>query len=77
MPHRNPSSTQRPDVKLTAGEKATLAWLVARMAKRGLADPDKQGTGTVDLSDLQRKADRIYERAARRQDTNRGAAKRK
>ena len=46
--------------QLTVGEKAQLAWLVARMAKRGLADPDRTGTGAVDLSDLQRRADRIY-----------------
>ncbi|MGX2994525.1 DUF6257 family protein [Streptomyces sp. JNUCC 64] len=76
MPHPNPNQ-RRSDVKLTAGEKAGLAWLVARMAKRGLADPDRTGTGTVDLSDLQRKADRIYERAAHREDTNRRRAKRK
>jgi hypothetical protein len=46
----------------TAGEKARLAVLVARMAKRGLAD---DGTGRVDLSDLQRRIERI-ENAARR-----------
>ncbi|WP_406399668.1 DUF6257 family protein [Streptomyces uncialis] len=55
--------------QLTVGEKAQLAWLVARMAKRGLADPDRTGTGAVDLSDLQRKTDRIYERACKRAET--------
>lgn len=44
---------------LTFGEKARIVGLVARMAKRGMAGMD------VDISDLQRKVERI-ENAARR-----------
>ncbi|MEU0587241.1 DUF6257 family protein [Streptomyces sp. NPDC006132] len=44
----------------TTGEKARLALLTARMAKRGLAGMD------VDISDLKRKAERIEEQARRR-----------
>lgn len=47
----------------TAGEKVRLAGLIARMAKRGLAD---DGTGNVDLSDLQRRFERIENQARRR-----------
>lgn len=47
----------------TAGEKARLAVLIARMGKRGLAD---DGTGNVDLSDLKRRMARIEKQAARR-----------
>ncbi|MER8004971.1 DUF6257 family protein [Streptomyces sp. NPDC094149] len=43
----------------TGGEKARLALLHARMAKRGMAGD------SVDISDLQRKVERI-ERDARR-----------
>ncbi|MEV3875033.1 DUF6257 family protein [Streptomyces sp. NPDC049906] len=72
-----PKPNRTPDhVRLTAGEKTRLAWLVARMAKRGLADPDRM-VGTVDLSDLQRRADRIYEQAARRQEAAAKNTKRK
>ena len=46
----------------TGFEKARIAGLIVRMAKRGLAD---NGTGNVDLSDLQRRVERI-ENAARR-----------
>lgn len=42
------------------GEKARIGFLIARMAKRGLAGP------TVDLSDLQRKVERIEKQAERR-----------
>jgi hypothetical protein len=45
---------------LTFGEKARIGVLVARMAKRGMA-----GEG-VDISDLQRKVERIERQAARR-----------
>lgn len=51
------------DLKLsdyTPGELAKLGLLTARMAKRGLAGMD------VDLSDLQRKAERIENAAKRR-----------
>jgi hypothetical protein len=47
----------------TFGEKASIAALTARMAKRGLAD---DGTGSVDLSDLQRRVERIENGARRR-----------
>lgn len=49
----------------TAGEKVRIAALVARMAKRGLAD---DGSGRVDLSDLQRRVERIESAARRRKD---------
>jgi hypothetical protein len=44
----------------TLGEKASIAILTTRMAKRGLA-----GDG-VDISDLQRKVERIERDALRR-----------
>lgn len=44
----------------TFGEKARLAGLVARMAKRGVAGMD------VDIRDLQRKVERIEDQARRR-----------
>ena len=47
----------------TGGEKARLIGLHARMAKRGLAD---DGTGNVDISDLQRRVKRIEKQAERR-----------
>ncbi|WP_306186951.1 DUF6257 family protein [Streptomyces sp. MK5] len=45
---------------LTFGEKARIAGLVARMAKRGAAGPK------VDISDLQRRVERIEDQARRR-----------
>jgi hypothetical protein len=50
------------DPPLTAGEAARVAWLIGRMAKRGLAGEE------VDLSDLQRKLDRILDGAHKRAD---------
>jgi hypothetical protein len=50
------------DPPLTAGEAARVAWLIGRMAKRGLAGEE------VDLSDLQRKLDRILDGARKRAD---------
>lgn len=47
----------------TAGEKVRLAGLIARMAKRGIAD---DGTGRVDLSDLKRRFERIEDQARKR-----------
>lgn len=44
----------------TTGEKLRIAALTARMAKRGLAGD------TVDISDLQRKVERIEKQAERR-----------
>lgn len=54
--------THPDDPPLTAGEAARVVWLIGRMAKRGLAGED------VDLSDLQRKVDRIIDRARERAD---------
>lgn len=53
--------------KLTAGEKAKVTWLVARMAKRGLAAHNSP-TGDVYQGDLQRKVDRVIEGARRREE---------
>lgn len=48
------------DPPLTGAEAAKVAWLIARMAKRGVAGED------VDLSDLKRKLDRILDGARER-----------
>ncbi|NGO43778.1 DUF6257 family protein [Streptomyces ureilyticus] len=48
----------------TTLEKVRIAALVGRMSKRGLADRD--GSGRIDLSDLQRKVTRIEQQALRR-----------
>ena len=56
----------RDDLKFsdfTTGEKVRVTGLLARMAKRGVAD---DGTGRVDLSDLQRRIERIENTALRR-----------
>ncbi|MFF9062514.1 DUF6257 family protein [Streptomyces sp. NPDC014882] len=53
------------NLRLNTGEKAQIAWYVARMAKRGLADT-RQGGGRVDQRDLQRKVERIEEKARKR-----------
>lgn len=55
------------DPKFTAGEKAKLVWLTARMAKRGIAD-DRQSGGRVYQGDLQRKFDRVLEDARKREE---------
>jgi hypothetical protein len=47
----------------TIGEKARIAALTARIAKRGLAD---DGTDRVDTSDLKRRIERIENQARRR-----------
>jgi hypothetical protein len=47
----------------TVGELARMGVLIARMGKRGLAD---NGTGNVDLSDLQKRVERIEKTAERR-----------
>ena len=52
--------------KLTTGEKAQVAWLVLRMAKRGIAD-DKV-TGRVHQRDLERKVERVIEQARKREE---------
>ncbi|WP_345616530.1 DUF6257 family protein, partial [Streptomyces sanyensis] len=48
-------------------EKAKVAWYVARMAKRGLAD-DRQCGGRVYQGDLERKLDRVIDQARRREE---------
>lgn len=54
-----------PEPKLTPGEKVKVAWLVARMAKRGLAD-DREYGGRVHQGDLQRKLEGVIEGARKR-----------
>ncbi|WFB09536.1 DUF6257 family protein [Streptomyces sp. LX-29] len=53
----------QPEPKLTAGEKARVAWYVARMAKRGIA-----GDENVFQADLERKVDRIIDGARKREE---------
>lgn len=60
--------------KLTAGEKVKAAWLVARMAKRGLAD-DREYGGRVHQGDLQRKLERVIEGARKREEREAKARK--
>ncbi|MFD9221487.1 DUF6257 family protein [Streptomyces sp. NPDC060064] len=52
--------------KLTSWEKAKVASLMARMAKRGLAD-DRVNGGRVYQADLERKVERVLEGARRRE----------
>lgn len=59
----NPTTTAP---RLTAGEKTRIAFLVARMAKRGITD-DRQYGGAVNRG-LERKVDRILDGARRRAD---------
>ncbi|MFE8944513.1 DUF6257 family protein [Streptomyces sp. NPDC007856] len=47
----------------TTGEKVHIVALTARAAKRGMAD---DGSGNVDISDLQRRIERIENAALRR-----------
>lgn len=56
------------DPPLTGGEAAKVAWYIARMAKRGIAGED------VDLTDLQRKVDRIIDVARKRAEKAAAAA---
>lgn len=53
--------------KLTTGEKAKVAWYVARMAKRGLAD-DRLTGGRVHQRDLERKVEQVIEQARTREE---------
>lgn len=53
--------------KLTPGEKVKVAWYVARMAKRGIAD-DREYGGRVHQGDLERKVDRVLEGALKREE---------
>ncbi|MFI9207460.1 DUF6257 family protein [Streptomyces sp. NPDC053253] len=52
------------DPKLTAGEKAKVGWYVARMCKRGIASE------TVYQGDLERKVDRVIDKARKRAEKN-------
>ncbi|WP_406306288.1 DUF6257 family protein [Streptomyces sp. NBC_00885] len=52
--------------KLTAGEKVKVAWYVARMAKRGIAD-DRESGGRVHQGDLERKVERVIDGARKRE----------
>jgi hypothetical protein len=61
--------THRDDPPLTAREATKVAWLIARMAKRGVAGED------VDLSDLKRKLDRILDGARERAEKAAAAAR--
>lgn len=53
------------DPKFTAGEVAKLAWLTARMAKRGIASQ------TVYQGDLERKFEKVIEGARKREEEQR------
>ncbi|WP_335982439.1 DUF6257 family protein [Streptomyces sp. CA2R106] len=56
------------DPPLTGAEAAKVAWLIARMTKRGLAGEQ------VDQSDLQKKLDRILDGARKRAEKAAAAA---
>ncbi|MGW6460517.1 DUF6257 family protein [Streptomyces sp. NPDC055078] len=53
--------------RLTAGEKAKVAWYIARMAKRGIAARNSP-TGDVYQTDLQQKLERVLEQARKREE---------
>jgi hypothetical protein len=53
------------DPKFTAGEVAKIAWLTARMAKRGIASQ------TVYLGDLERKVEKVIDGARKREEEQR------
>ncbi|WP_405999825.1 DUF6257 family protein [Streptomyces sp. NBC_00829] len=55
------------DPKLTAGEKTKVAWYIARMAKRGLAD-DRVNGGRVHQRDLEKKLERVLDGALKREE---------
>lgn len=55
------------DPKLTAGEKARVALLVLRMAKRGIAD-DRVSGGRVHQADLEKKVERVIDGARKREE---------
>jgi hypothetical protein len=60
--------THPDDPPLTAAEAARVAWLIGRMAKRGIAGED------VDQTDLLRKLDRILDGARKRAEKAAAAA---
>ncbi|MFH8617892.1 DUF6257 family protein [Streptomyces sp. NPDC017979] len=68
--------TEEREPKLTAGEKTKVAWLVLRMAKRGLADDRVRG-GVVDQGDLERKVEKVIEGARKREEREAKAARKK
>lgn len=53
------------DPKFTTGEAAKIAWLIARMAKRGIASQ------TVYQGDLERKVEKVIEGARKREEEQR------
>jgi hypothetical protein len=53
------------DPKFTTAETAKLTWLIARMAKRGIASQ------TVDQSDLERKVEKVIDGARKREEQQR------
>ncbi|MCX5607194.1 DUF6257 family protein [Streptomyces sp. NBC_00047] len=55
------------DPKFTAGEVAKIAWLTARMAKRGIASQ------TVYQGDLQRKVEKVIDGARKREEEQRNS----
>ncbi|MER5889907.1 DUF6257 family protein [Streptomyces sp. NPDC001941] len=55
--------------RLTVGEKTRVALYVARMAKRSLADGH---TGRVYQEDLQRRVDRVIDKAREREERGGG-----
>lgn len=62
------SFTRHPDEpKLTAGETAKVAWLIGRMAKRGLAAHNSP-TGEIYQKDLEKKVDRVLDQARKREE---------
>lgn len=50
------------DPQFTVAETAKLTWLIARMAKRGIASQ------TVDQSDLERKVEKVIDGARKREE---------
>ncbi|MCX5586041.1 DUF6257 family protein [Streptomyces erythrochromogenes] len=53
------------DPKFTAGEAAKITWLIARMAKRGLASQ------TVYQGDLEARVEKVIEGARKREEQQR------
>ncbi|MEU7726143.1 DUF6257 family protein [Streptomyces sp. NPDC040724] len=53
------------DPQFTVGEAAKITWLIARMAKRGIASQ------TVHQGDLERKVEKVIEGARKREEEQR------
>ncbi|MER6911130.1 DUF6257 family protein [Streptomyces sp. NPDC000594] len=64
--------------QLTVGEKTRIGWLIARMAKRGIAAHNSP-TGDVYQADLQKKLDKVLDGARKREEeaTRSGRARRR